>query len=406
MLINNFKREFYLNKILKYLDHTTLIKVLIGQRRAWKSYIMKQIISFLKEEKKINSKNILYINLEVDFLKFRELKDLDTYIKIYLKENNIKNRIYIFIDEIQELLWWEKLINSYRADDNFDCDIYITWSNAWLLSSELSTYLAWRYINFEIYTFSYKEFLWYFNKESTKENFLEYLDFSWISELYKLPDEETKIDFLKSLKDTIILKDIVKRFKLKEIQLLEDLFLFCVSNISNLLSINSIVKKLKWSWIKSNTVTIWNYLKYLEQTYILHSCDRYDLQWKRVLEWEKKYYLNDLWFNNYFFSNYDIGWWKKLENLVYLQLKRLWYKVYTWNFWNLEIDFIAEKEKEKIYIQVAYLINDEKILEREFWNLLKINDNYEKIVLSLDDILIKDYKWIKHYKIYDWLKNI
>lgn len=282
-----FIRKVYLEKILKYLDNNSLIKILIWQRRAWKSYIMKQIINFLSSEKWILDKNILYINLEIDFLKYKTIKDLDIFIKTYLKENNIQKRVYLFIDEVQELVWWEKLINSYRADDNLDCDIFITGSNASLLSSELSTYLSWRYISFEIYPFSYDEFLWYFNKESNKQNFLEYLNFSWISELYKLPDEETKTDFLKSLKDTIVLRDIVKRFKLKEVQLLEDLFLFCISNISNLLSINSIVKKLKWQWIKSNTITIWNYLRYLEETFILHSCQRYDLQWKKILEWEK-----------------------------------------------------------------------------------------------------------------------
>jgi len=398
-----FKKQFYLEKILKYLDNTSLIKVLVWQRRAWKSYIMKQIINFLKEEQKIKDKNILYINLEIDFLKYRTIEDLDLFVKKYLKENNISSRIYLFIDEIQELAWWEKLINAYRADDNFDCDIYITWSNASLLSSELSTYLSGRYINFEIFPFSYDEYLWYFKKENNKQNFLEYLNFSWISELYKLPDEETKRDFLKSLKDTIILKDIVKRFKLKEVQMLEDLFLFCIWNISNLLSINSIVKKLKGQWIKSNTVTIWNYLRYLEETFIIHSCERYDLQWKKVLEWEKKYYLNDLWFKNYFFSKYDVWLWKELENLVFLHFKRLGYKVYTWNIWNLEIDFVVEKWKERKYIQVAYLISDKNVLQREFWNLLKIKDNYEKLVLSLDDMLIKDYKWIKHYNIWEYL---
>ena len=401
-----FIREKYLEKILKYLDNNSLIKILIWQRRAWKSYIMKQIINFLSSEKWILDKNILYINLEIDFLKYKTIKDLDIFIKTYLKENNIQKRVYLFIDEVQELVWWEKLINSYRADDNFDCDIFITGSNASLLSSELSTYLSWRYISFEIYPFSYDEFLWYFNKESNKQNFLEYLNFSWISELYKLPDEETKTDFLNSLKDTIILKDIVKRFKLKEVQLLEDLFLFCISNISNisnLLSINSIVKKLKWQWIKSNTITIWNYLRYLEETFILHSCQRYDLQWKKILEWEKKYYLNDLWFKNYFFWKYDSWLWKELENIVFLHFKRLWYQVYTWNIWNLEIDFVVEKWKERKYIQVAYLISDESVLDREFWNLLKIKDNYEKIVLSLDDILVKDYKWIKHFNIWTFL---
>ncbi len=404
MFYKNIIRTFYTQKILKYLDNTGLIKVLIGQRRAGKSYIMKQIIATLLQ-KWIQEKNIVYINLEVDFLKFKSLEEVDLYIKNYKKDNNISERMYLFFDEIQELQWWEKLINGYRADENFDCDLYITGSNAGLLSSELSTFLAGRYINFEIYPFSYKEFLEYFEKKNSKENFLEYMNFSGISELYKLPDKETQIDFLKSLKDSIILKDIVKRFKVKEVWLLEQLFLFTISNISNLLSINAIVRKLKANWVKSNTVTLGNYLVYLEQTYIIHSCERYDLQGKKILEGEKKYYLNDLWFHNYFLSSYDIWWGKKLENLVFLHLKRLWYTVYTGTLWNLEIDFIAEKGKEKLYIQVAYLITDEKVLQREFWNLLKINDNYPKIVLSLDDILIQDFHWIEHYNIFNWLKN-
>ena len=400
-----FKRQFYLKKILKYLDNTSLIKVLVWQRRVWKSYMMKQIIDFLKNEKQIEDKNILYINLEIDFLKFKTIEDLDLFVQNYLKENKIKNRLYLFVDEIQDLNWWEKLINSYRANEDFDVDIYITGSNASLLSSELSTYLSGRYIKFEIFPFSYDEFLWYFKKENNKQNFLEYLNFSWISELYKLPDKETKTDFIKSLKDTIILKDIVKRFKLKEVQLLEDLFLFCSSNISNLLSINSIVKKLKSQWIKSNTVTIANYLRYLEDTFIFHSCSRYDLQWKKILEWEKKYYLNDLWFKNFIFWRYDSWLWKELENIVYLHFKKLWYQVFTWNMWNLEIDFVVEKWNNRKYIQVAYIISDENVLNREFGNLLKINDNYEKIVLSLDDMLVKDYKWIKHYNIWEYLVN-
>lgn len=402
---NIYKREFYLDKILKFLWNDSLIKVLIWQRRVWKSFLMKQIINFLISEKKIKEKNIIYVNLEIDYLKFKNILELDDFVKKYISENKIKKRLYLFLDEIQILEWWEKLINSYRADDNFDCEIFITWSNANLLSSELSTLLFWRYIEFEIFPFSYSEYLWYFELENNNENFINYLNSTWISELYKIDDFESKINFLKSLKDTIILKDIVKKFNIKDINLLEVLFDFLAWNIWNLFSINAVVRKLKSQEIKSNTTTIWNYLNFLEKTYILHSCDRYDLQWKKILEWEKKYYLNDLWFNNYFFSSYDIWWWKKLENLVYNYLRQKWYKVYTWNIKGLEIDFVAEKWNEKIYIQVAYLITDEKVVEREFWNLLKIKDNYPKIVLSMDEILIKNYKWIVHKNVKDFLTD-
>lgn len=402
---NIYKREFYLDKILKFLWNNWLIKVLIWQRRVWKSVLMKQIIDFLISEKKIEEKNIFYINLEIDYLKFKNILELDDFIKKYISENKIKNKIYLFLDEIQILEWWEKLLNSYRTNDDFNCEIFITWNNANLLSSELSTLLSWRYVEFEILPFSYSEYLWYFDLENNNHNFINYLNSSWISELYKIDDFESKINFLKSLKDTVILKDIIKKFNIKDVDLLEKLFDFLAWNIWNLFSINAIVRKLKSQEIKTNTTTIWNYINFLEKTYILHSCDRYDLQWKKILEWEKKYYLNDLWFNNYFFSNYDIWWWKKMENLVYNYLRQNWYKVFTWNIKDLEIDFVAEKWNERIYIQVAYLISDEKVLEREFWNLLKIKDNYPKIVLSMDEILIKNYEWIIHKNVKDFLSS-
>lgn len=398
-----YERKFYLDKILKYLDNSNLIKVLIWQRRVWKSFIMKQIINFLIEEKQIQKNNIVYINLEIDYLKFPTIVDFDNYIKEYIKSKWIKWRLYMFLDEIQEILGWEKLLNSYRADDSFDVDIFITWSNANLLSSELSTYLSWRYIDFEIQPFSYEEYLGYFELENSNTNFLNYLNTTWISELYKLQDEESKLHFLRWLKDTVILKDIVRRYNIKDVDLLEKLFDYLASNIWNLFSLNSIVRKLTWLNINTNTVTLWNYINYLEKTYILHSCHRYDIKWKRILEWEKKYYLNDLWFNNYFTSNYDIGWWRKLENLVYNHLKQNGYNVTVWNLWDLEIDFVAERWNEKIYVQVAYLIADEKVASREFWNLLKLRDNYVKYVVSMDEVLVKNYEWIIHVNIRDFL---
>lgn len=394
-----YKRDFYLDKITKYLDNTELIKVLIWQRRVWKSYIMKQIIDFLINKKNINNENIIYINLEIDYFKYQNIQDLDNYIKSKIIN---KNRYYLFFDEIQEVYWWERLLNSYRSDDNLDIDIFITWSNANLLSSDLSTYLAWRYIDFEIMPFSYEEYLWYFWLKNNKQNFLNYVNLSGISELYKMQDIESQINFLKSIKDSIILKDILKRFNIKDIDLLEKVFFYLSSNIWNLFSLNSLVKKLKWQQILTNTTTIWNYINFLEKTYIIHWVFRYDLKWKKILEWEKKYYLNDLAYNNFFNSSYDIWWWKKLENIVYNHLRQNWYKVYLWNIWDLEIDFVAEKAKEILYIQVAYLITDEYVFQRKFWNLEKIKDNYTKIVLSLDDILTP-YNWILHQNIWKFL---
>lgn len=387
-----------MDKITKYLDNIGLIKVLVWQRRVGKSYIMKQVIDFLKTSKGVKDENIIYINLEIDYLKYSSIKELDEFIQAKIKK--AKWRIYLFIDEVQEIIEWERLLNSYRANDDLDIDIFITWSNANLLSSEFATLLAGRYIDFEIFPFSYEEYLWYFNLENNKSNFLEYLNFSGISELYKLEDLESKVNFLRAVRDSIILRDIVKRHNIKDVDLLEKLFLFLSGNIWNLFSLNSIVKKLKSVLIKSNTNTIWNYVNFLEKTFTIHGVLRYDLKWKKILEWEKKYYLNDLAFNNFFVSNYDIWGGGKLENLVYNYLRRNWYKVFVGNIWDLEIDFVAEKWKKIVYIQVAYLISDEEVFKREFWNLESVRDNYEKIVVSLDDVLI-DYKGIKHIQAWE-----
>lgn len=397
-----YKRNSYLDKITTVLGNPWLIKVLIGQRRAGKSYLMRQIIDFLQTTKKVQSANILYVNIELDYLKYPTIKEFDDYIRQQIQKSDKKKRFYLFIDEVQFLEGREKLINSYRANDELDCDIFITGSNASLLSSDLATYLAGRYIEFEILPFSYPEYLGYFSLLNTKENFIAYQNFTGISELYNLPNDELKISFLKTIKDSIILKDIVQKYNIKEIDLLERLFLFLSDNIWNLFSINSIVKKLKSLDIQSNTTTLWNYLNFLERTFILHSVPRYDLKGKRILEWEQKYYLNDLAFNNFFTSSYDVWWGKKLENLVYLHLRRLWYTIYVGTMNGLEVDFVAERWKEKLYIQVAYIINTEDVFQREFWNLEKINDNYPKYVLSLDDVLI-EHKGIIHKQVWDFL---
>jgi predicted AAA+ superfamily ATPase len=244
---------------------------------------MKQIMDFLLREKHIPSSSLAYVNFEIDYLKYNSASDLDRFVQSKRAEAG-GSRLYLFLDEIQELSGWEKLLNSYRADDAFDVDIFITGSNANVLSSELSTYLAGRYVDFEIFPFDYREYLGYWKMENTTGNFLSYLESSGISELYKMPDDEGRLNFLKSLKDTIILKDIVKRYRIKDVDFLEKLFSYLSGNIGNLFSFNSIVKKLKGIHVDSNAVTIGNYLQYLEKTYVIHSCQRYDLKGKKILE--------------------------------------------------------------------------------------------------------------------------
>lgn len=389
-----YKRKDYLDKMTDVIGTSNLIKVLIWQRRVGKSYILKQFISQLIEDNNIPPKNILYLNLEYDDFSFIRTKDdLKGVFDIYQKNLSITGKIYLFIDEIQEVEWWEKFINSIRADHTMDIDIYITGSNSSLLSSELATYLSGRYITFPIYPFSFQEYLNFWWKDRNKVSFLEYLNFSGIPELYNLPNIELQKSFMSSLKDTIILRDLVKRYAIKEVDLLEKIFFFLSSNIWNLFSINAIARKLQSEWINISPTTLSNYIRYLQNILVFYGADRYDLKWKRILEGEKKYYLNDLGFVNFLFSSFDNYAGKKLENYVYTSLIQHGYSVFVWNIWDKEIDFVAEKEGRKIYIQVTYLLVGEEVIEREYGNLRLIKDSFPKYVVSLDDIAlpIDDY---------------
>ncbi len=398
-----YLRKNYIEKIYNSLNNNKLIKILIWQRRVWKSYILKQIIHKLISDWKVNPNNILYINLEYDDFEFIKSKnELKELLEIYKKHLKIKWKIYLLIDEIQEIESWEKYINSLRADHTNDIEIIITWSNSKLLSNELSTYLSWRYIVFNIYPFSYDEFLDFKWINRSKESFLSYINFTWIPEMYNLQNEELQRNFINSLKNTIILKDLVIRYKIKDVWLLEKIFLFLVNNIWNLFSINSIARKLKSQGINISITTLSNYLKYLQEVLVFQWVDRYDLKWKKILEWEKKYYINDLWFLNFWFSSFDEYIWKKLENYVFNYLRSKWYTIYIWNIQWKEIDFICEKNNNKIYIQVTYLILDNQVIDREYWNLKLVNNSFPKYVVSLDDILLPtNNDWIIHLQIWD-----
>ena len=401
-------RKGYISKIYESIWNKNLIKVLIWQRRTGKSYIIRQLINYLIKSIKINKKNILYINMEYDEFNFIKNKDdLNHLIKVYRTYFKPKWRIYLFIDEIQEIESREKFVNSIRSDHTLDIEIIISGSNSKLLSSELSTYLAWRYISFDIYPFSFAEYLWFNNTICNKDSFLKYINFSWIPELYNLWNYELQRSFVDALKNTIILKDLVLRYKIKDVALLENVFLFLVNNIWNLFSINSIVRKLKSLNINISPTTLSNYLKYFEDVFVFHSVSRFDVKWKKILEWEKKYYLNDLWFLNFWFSSFENYIWKKLENYVYNYLIWKWYKVYVWNMWEYEIDFICEKKDTKCYIQVTYLVSTKEVIEREYSNLRLIKDSFPKYVISLDDIILPtDDYWIKHIQIWDIEKYI
>ena len=393
-----FERKNYLNKITKYIDNK-LIKILIGQRRVGKSYILRQIINFLLETKKINPQNIFYVNKE--YTAFDLIKshiDLELLFNYYKKEFKISGKIYIFLDEIQNITNWEKFVNSYSQDFSSEYEIFITGSNSELLSGELATLLSGRYVEFEIFPFSLQEFATYKGEKINKKTFLQYLQKGSLPEMLNLKDKEIQLHYVESLKNTIILRDIIHRNKIKDAILLENIFKFIAVNIGSLTSFSSIIKYFKSIQKKTNYETISTYVKYLKNTLIIHHAERYDLRGKQILGGVSKYYLNDLAFKNYLFGYLptDIGY--NLENYVYMYLRMKGYKVYIGVSKNQEIDFVAKKSNKTIYIQVAYLLNSQKTIDREFGNLILINDNHEKIVISMDDIKFTNYKGIKHLR--------
>lgn len=390
-----FLRLPYLEKINGYIGND-LIKVIVGQRRVGKSYILRQIIQELIS-KNVPPINIFYFNKElVAFEEVKTSKELVALIEFYKKKLGIKGKIYLLLDEIQEIDQWEKAVNSFSQDYKDQYEVFITGSNSSMLSGELATYLSGRYVTFEIFPFLFDEYISFFSLDRNRENYLRYLKTGGLPELFRLEDEEIKSHYVESLKDTILLKDIVKRYNIKDASLLESLFKFIVDNIGNIFSVKGVVDYLNSHKIKTNHETISNYIKHLQRSFLIHEAERFDIKGKTILSGNKKYYINDLSFRNYLSSGFDYGLGKHLENAIYLQYKSLGYKIYVGSIAGEEVDFILEKGQERKYLQVTYLLQEENNMDREFGSLEKIRDSYEKIIISLDDVSFGNRNGIKH----------
>lgn len=390
-----FLREHYLRQIFSYLDNH-LLKVLIGQRRSGKSYILKQFIAKLLAQG-VAMPNTLYLNFELHELQFiQNAEILAEVIKYYYQELKPQGTAYLFFDEIQEVDGWEKVINSYLANERYQVEIFLAGSNAHLLSTELSTYVTGRYIELPVFPFSFTEYTQHHKLDIDRSNLISYLESSGIPEVFNLKQYQQKVSYLIALKDSIMINDVIKRFHIKDPKLLMLLLDFLIDNIGHLFSFNSIVKKLKTTGLHVNVVTVGNYVRYLEMTYLIHGISRYDVRGKRILEGERKYYLNDLAFSNYLQSTFDNGINRRLENFVYQVLLQAGFMVYVGNIYQLEIDFVAEKNKRILYIQVAYLLHSQNTIDREYGNLEQIKDNWPKWVVTLDEVSFPVRNGIEH----------
>lgn len=390
-----FLRKSYTDKIFDYTGNK-LVKVLFGQRRAGKSYILRQLANQLIEGG-VNPKNIVYINKEfADFDFISDYKDIDSLLKYHKKQLNPKGKIWLFIDEIQNVNGWERLVNSYSQDYVDIYEIFISGSNSKMLSGELATLLSGRYVEFEILPFSFTEYTGITKKVPVKQSYIDYIESGALPELFMLPNEETKRNYISAIKDTVLLRDIIQRHNIKDPKLLEDLFIYLVNNASNLISIMNIVNYFKSSGRKSTYDTVSNYIRYIEDTFLIHRAERYDIRGKETISGNCKYYINDLSFKNYLYQGFGYGVGYKLENIIYLELRRSGYEVYVGAMRDKEVDFVAKKGDRLIYLQVAYILSDEQTILREYASLEAIQDNYEKFVVSLDDIPLPSNKGIRH----------
>ena len=398
------KRELYIEKIKPFIDKD-IIKVLTGIRRSGKSVMLKLIMEELKQNK-IDEKQ--FININFENLINRELTTADKLHEYILKKaSEIKKKCYIFLDEIQEVKDWEKCINSLRVNEEYDFDIYITGSNAKLLSGELSTYLAGRYVEFVIYPFSFKEFLETLKSIqqdiSTREAFQKYVKFGGMPFLYNLAfEEEASLQYLKDIYSSIILKDITQRNKIRDTDLLERVISYLIMNVGNNFSATSISKFFKSENRKVSVETILNYIKAAEESFLIYRVSRDDLIGKKVLNVNEKYYIADHGMREAILGSNQRDINQIFENIIYLELLRKGYNVRVGKVDNLEVDFVCTKGNEKIYVQVAYLLASSETIEREFTSLEKIDDNYPKYVISMDEFDMSR-NGIKHVNIIDFL---
>lgn len=395
-----------MNYINKLID-TEFVKVFIGMRRTGKTQLMLNTIEEVKK-RGISEENIIYISLES-----RKYNHIKTYTQldeeVYSQIKSTEKRTYIFIDEIQEVEGWEKSINGYRIDLN--SDIYITGSNSKLLSTELSTLLAGRYVQIPVYPFSFKEVLEYTKQNITpntqineKEIWNRYLEYGGMPSIQSIDDEYVKTNILKDIYNSIIINDILTRHAIKDIDLFKRFLRYLINSTSQTFSKKSITNYLKNENKETSRATITNYTEYIQEALFSHKVRRNDLIGKKELKTEEKYYLTDHGFHHIIIDDNKKWMPRILENIIYMELLRRGYTVHIGKIKNREVDFVCEKNKSKIYIQVSYILNTPETLKREFEPLENIQDNYPKYVLTMDELDFSQ-NGIIHMNIIDFLKS-
>ena len=396
------ERPLYVDKIMAYVD-TPFVKILTGVRRCGKSTILKMIMERLKTERNIPEDRI--ISCRFDSMEYEDMtaKQIYTLLKDQLSSTG---RTYLFLDEVQEIKGWEKVVNSLASD--FDVDLYITGSNSRMMSSEIATYLTGRYISFRIFTLSFGEYLMFKSKFANvgepKAELANYVRLGGFPATHLQAYSQDEIyTIVRDIYNSTIFSDIVKRNQVRKIDQLERVVKYTFNNVGNTFSAKSIADYLKAERRSLDNETVYSYLEKLEKAYLLHRCSRYDLQGKEILKTQEKFYLADVALRYSVLGYNADGVASSLENIVYLELCRRGYTVNVGKTGDSEIDFVAVRQNEKIYVQVTQEINSEKTEKREYSRLLEIPDNYPKFVLTTDEFAGGNYEGIKTMHIADFL---
>lgn len=394
-------RPKYVDKIMAYVD-LPFVKILTGVRRCGKSTILKMITEKLKTERNIPEERIL--SYRFDSMLYEDMTAKEMYKDISGKLSS-DSRTYIFLDEVQEIDGWERVVNSLASD--YDVDIFVTGSNSRMMSSEISTYLTGRYVSFRIYTLSFEEYLdftaSYRELDNPKTELQRYIRLGGFPATHtqNIPDDEI-YTIVRDIYNSTIFSDIVKRNQIRKVDQLERIVKFTFNNVGNSFSANSISDYLKAEKRKIDNETVYSYLEKLEKAYILHRCSRFDIQGKELLKTQEKFYLADTAFRYSVLGYNSDTVASSLKNVVYLELCRRGYTANVGKLGTGEIDFIATRQNEKTYVQVTQEINSEK---REYDRLLEIRDNYPKYVLTANDFAGGNYEGIKTMHIADFLLN-
>ena len=397
-------RQSYLNTLTEFLDKE-VIKVIMGVRRCGKSTLLKLFAEELKN-RKVPEKNIIHINFES--MKYRDIIDYNLFYDFVAGRVPENGKTYLLIDEPQNVIGWEKAVNSFKVD--FDCDIYITGSNARLLSSELSTLISGRYVEIALYPLSFKEYLDFHGLEKNDKAFQDYLKFGGFPSIVELGGNVDRIgDVLDGIYNTVIVKDVIAKNKIKDGELLQKIVTFLADNVGSPTSSNSIANSLINEKRIENTKkdpaasTVEQYIRSLEKAYVFYRAKRYDVKGKNLLKTLGKYYIVDIGLRNTLLGYRDADRGHILENIVFLEIKRRGYNVFIGKVDEKEVDFIAEKATHKMYIQVCETLGGDDTLKRELAPLLAIRDNYEKIIITNDKTFVESYEGVMVKNIADWL---